>query len=255
MDPSSAILIKTFATTLDAESAAAQLRSRGIEYLITTDDCGGMYPPLGVTKMFVAPGDAEAARVILNQPPASEAESAIPTEPERFESHPSPPRVYRFNAGFAVGIFVGVLLHVSYIKYRSHRDRVDWLDRNNDGRADVWLHYEDGQLMREESDDNFDGRKDVWYSLTSEGITRRIEQDTDYDGIPDFVTFYTNGLPIRTDWKPSNTNVIVLREVFHNGILAEKLRDTNGDGNFDVSVTFDSYNTPVSTNLLQPSLP
>ena len=76
MDPSKAIVVKTFVRPVDADIAAAQLRGRGIEYLITSDDCGGMYPSLELIKLMVAPEDAEAARAILGQTPAA-AESDV----------------------------------------------------------------------------------------------------------------------------------------------------------------------------------
>lgn len=159
----------------------------------------------------------------------------------------------RFNLGFAAGIFVGVLCTFFYVRYNNHRERVVKQDRNNDGATDVWLYFEDGKMVREESDDNFDGKKDVWYTLTPEGFTSSIEQDTDCNGIRDFRMRYTNGVPAQADWQPNGTNVILLRQIFRRGILHQELHDTNGDGQFESVVTFDSFNLPVSTNFLQAS--
>ena len=182
-----------------------------------------------------------------------DSSSAIPPESGdgRNRASAPPPRTLRFSLGFALGIFVGVLLQFLYFKYYINRDRIERRDRNNDGAVDVWLYYEDGEMTREESDDNFDGKKDVWYTLTPEGFTSNVEQDTDHNGIRDFRTLYTNGIPAHTDWQPNGTNVVLLRQIFRQGIVREELHDINGDGRFDTSVTFDSFSTPVSTNYLQ----
>src|SRR5436190_2525757 len=130
MDPSKAIVVKTFVRPVDADIAAAQLRGRGIEYLITSDDCGGMYPSLELIKMMVAPEDAEAARAILGQTPAA-AESDVTVsveEPLSSVAGAPPPRVYRFNSGLLVGVIVGVLLHVAFTKYDTYRSVTTYYD-------------------------------------------------------------------------------------------------------------------------------
>src|SRR6266498_587219 len=114
MDPTQAIVLKTFSNTAAADFAASQLRSAGLECWITSDDCGGMYPPLGVIKLFVNAVDAPAARDCLDlvaTSPELPAESLRNNDPAMATV---PPRVFRFNSGLLVGIILGILLHISY---------------------------------------------------------------------------------------------------------------------------------------------
>ena len=64
----------------------------------------------------------------------------------------------------------------------------------------------------------------------------------------DVFFIYKNGVVEQTDWKPNGTNVVLLRQLYRHGILREQLHDTDGDGKFDVSVEFDPFNNPISTN-------
>jgi hypothetical protein len=256
MDPANAIVVKTFLKTVDAEFAAAQLRSHGIEYLITADDGGGAYPSLALIKLLVAPEQVEATRALLDRPESPADGAPLPREKEEPANvAPAvPPRVYRFNSGLVAGIIVGVLLHLSYSKYQAYRDGTVWYDRDDDGRADVWMHYESGRIVREESDENFDGRKDLWFTFADNGFATQSEQDTDHNGLRDVTALYTNGVLARTDWRPNGTNVVLLRQLSRHGVLRQELRDANGDGHFDVSIGFDTFNTPVATNTLHVPL-
>jgi hypothetical protein len=166
MDPSTAIIIQTFVRPVDADVAAAQLRGRGIEYLITSDDCGGMYPSLDVIKLLVDLRDAEAAREILGYP-SVDIESKIISNSER-NAPPAgvqtpQPRVYRFNSGLIVGVVVGVLLHIAYTKYEAYISTTHYFDRDNDGIADQWVRNQNGIAVQEDRDENFDGKKDMWW--------------------------------------------------------------------------------------------
>lgn len=80
MDLEKAVVVKTFLKLNDADLAAAQLRSAGIECTISADDAGGLYPPLALIKLFVDPSDAEDARRILDEavPPDTVLEVGIP---------------------------------------------------------------------------------------------------------------------------------------------------------------------------------
>ncbi len=272
MDPTKAIVLKTFPNTTAAGFAASQLRSRGIDCLVTSDDAGGMYPPLGLIKLLVDPMDAEAAREYLESetaPPEPLAESF----PEHESSKAPPPRVARFNSGLIIGAILGALLYFSYTRYEKYRDRtyrydddqdgvseqeIIWkkgkltearYDRNGDGRWDSWTFYKDEVAWRGEEDDNFDGRVDGWLAYSSKGFVSHGELDTDYNGVRDVNVTYTNGLTLQMDWKPNGTNVVLLRQFFQRGVLREELRDANGDGLFDVRIQFDAFSTPIATNV------
>jgi hypothetical protein len=81
------VTVKTYATEVAAEGAAACLEANGIRCLLTADDCGGMLSPMdnysGV-KLIVASEDAESAREILSRegiPETGPLEDEAPDEP------------------------------------------------------------------------------------------------------------------------------------------------------------------------------
>jgi len=280
MDPTEGILIKTFSRTTDAEFAASQLRAQGIDYVITSDDCGGMYPPLGVIKLLVDPASAETAREILQQrtlefEPAPDG-GGLANETPRLGN--PPPRVLRFNSGLIVGSLLGALLHFGYTYHQDHRDarsvndydkdgfaeeEIIWrdgrvveqrFDRNGDGRWDWWTYSKDGLASREEADNNLDGRIDEWRTFSTRQVTSSGQVDTDFNGLPDVTMTYSNGIVMQADWRPNGTNAVLLRQLFRHSVLVEELRDLNGDGIFDVSIQFDPFMTPIHTNNLPPTI-
>jgi hypothetical protein len=95
-------------------------------------------------------------------------------------------------------------------------------DTNGDGVPDVRKVYQvlgDTQerhsvLICREADLNHDGTKDIYRFYTEEGRTLREEEDRNFDGRVDVITFYENG-------------EVVKRE-----------EDSNGDGQVDVRVYF-----------------
>jgi hypothetical protein len=273
MEPTKGILIRTFGIMAEADLAASQLRAAGIDCVITTDDCAGMYPSLGVIQLLVAPEDAEDAwRILRESAPLS---AAISNVPEQKTS--TPPRVLRFNLGLLAGVVVGVLIHLSYSKLWELRDlnprfdhdndgvpdgeqiwrrgelKEDRFDRNLDGRPDNWLHYSNGLMITSESDDNFDRKVDSSYSHSKRQLVTSSIHDTDFNGVPDLTVSYTNGLWFRSDWRPNGAKSVSLRQLYRDGWLEEELRDLNGDGLFDVSILFDRFSTPIRTNSLRPT--
>jgi hypothetical protein len=271
MEPTERILIRTFGIMAEADLAAGQLRAQDIECEITTDDCAGMYPSLGVIQLLVAPEDAEDARRILRE--TAPLPAAIASEPRTA----APPRVLRFNLGLLAGIVVGVLIHISYSKFWELRNlnprydhdndgvpdreqfwkqgelREERFDRNRDGRSDNWLHYSNGLMTISEVDDNFDGKADSSYTYSTRQLMVSSIHDTDFNGALDLTVIYTNGLTLRSDWRPNGAKLMVLRQQYRDGWLEEELRDVNGDGLFDVSILFDRFSTPVRTNNLRPT--
>jgi hypothetical protein len=274
MEPAEGIVVRTFGLMTDADLAASQLRAAGIECTITTDDCAGMYPSMGVIRLTVEPARAEEARRLLHEPVAVQSSPRVP-EPEEAGTNGGLPRVYRFNSGLFAGAIIGALLHFSYTKWEQYHDGNDWydkdddgmfeeeriwrggenvearLDRNGDTRLDDWAYYRKNQILRQELDDNFDGRVDTWVRYSPKGMANGGEFDTDHNGVRDAFSTYTNGVLMQIDWRPNGTNVVLLRQLFRHGIVHEELRDHNGDGLFDLSIKYDAFLTPISTNSLR----
>lgn len=276
MNPESSVVIRTYVRLSDADLAAARLSSAGIECSIATDDAGGGYPALSPIRLSVHADEFEdAERVLIS---SAEAGSWKPIDDDNLlENRPPPPQppFAKFGWGMLVGAICGVLFHWGYLKseqigrhtfrYDNDKDGVPdeehvWedgvisasrFDHNGDSRIDFWSYFENGVRTREELDCNFDGRPDVWFTAGPRGDYINSRFDSDFDGRADAFTSFVHGQASQTDWRPGETNVTILRQVFEKGVLREELRDTDGNGLFDVSVRYDAFNTPVSTNFLE----
>jgi hypothetical protein len=275
MDPDQLIVLKTYSLMTAAESDAARLRAGEIKCQIQTDDCGGMYPSLQLgqgIKLLVAAADEGRARDILSQPG-----EFPPGELERLASAPvvettaAPAKSKLFLPGLTIGLLVGVLGCLAYQEARQagrHEYYVGnegWVyegkhlvmavqDRNGDHKWDLWWYYGNDQLTRSDADENFDGKIDSW-AIYSNGNWTKTWYDTDFNGVPDVTNYFKCGVLERSDWQPNGTNVILLRELFTNGNLAEVLQDLDRDGNFDVSVKYGPFHNPIQTNFLNRTNP
>ena len=134
----------------------------------------------------------------------------------------------------------GTSLHYSDGELRSAEE-----DRNYDGKPDAWFKYTAGKIRTAEYDNNFDGVPDVWVTY-EDRFKYVMRYDTDFDGKPDATDYYVNGIKQRTDWYPGDSPIIERRELYVHGLLKEKLVDTDGDGYFDLKITYDPYERPIS---------
>ncbi len=260
----------------DADLAVARLSSAGIQCSITTDDAGGGYPALSPIRLSVAADEFQEAELLLGAPevnrwvPVADDEVSTGNQPPA-----APPPFAKFGYGMLVGAICGVLFHWGYVKseqfgrhtfrYDNDKDGVPeeehvWedgvisasrFDQNGDSRIDHWCFFENGVRTREEMDSNFDGRPDVWFTVGPRGAYTSSRFDSDFDGRVDAFTSFVHGQASQADWRPGETNVTILRQVFEKGVLREELRDTDGNGLFDVSVRYDAFNTPIGTNFLE----
>ncbi|MDP3276523.1 MAG: hypothetical protein Q8Q09_15100 [Deltaproteobacteria bacterium] len=79
-------------------------------------------------------------------------------------------------------------------------------DLNGDGRKDIFRFYnEEGRTLREEEDRNFDGRIDV-ISFFDRGEVVRREFDSNGDGQVDMRIFYRNRRPYRAERELNSDN-------------------------------------------------
>jgi len=63
-------------------------------------------------------------------------------------------------------------------------------DKNNDGKPDMWIYYDDNKRpVKIESDRNYDGKLDLWISYGKKG-QRRTGIDLNFDGRPDMYSYY-----------------------------------------------------------------
>lgn len=62
-------------------------------------------------------------------------------------------------------------------------------DRNYDGKADIWIHYEKGLVAKQDFDTQFKGTADE-YHYYRDGKLKRVERDRNGDGKVDVWEFY-----------------------------------------------------------------
>ena len=268
------VTIRTFGSHEAAELAVANLEAHGIACWVKTDDCGGMYPNLtaaGGVRLLVCAADAEAAFALLNT-------QASPLEINQIEAEAvasSPPETVPLKkpawGQILFGIVIGVLLCLLYqwantlgtkTHYYYAKDGLceeAWvyhdghlveflLDRNRDGRWDLWSYYEHGQRVRSEYDNNFDGKPDETWRF-SNGVLVSMEKDADFNGTSDWFCTYKNDIIQQADIRPNGSKFTTTREIFQNGVLTEIWRGGDSNGNFKEVVRYDPFFNPISTNI------
>jgi hypothetical protein len=278
-DPGAVVTVKTYATEVAAQAAAACLEANGIRCQLAADDCGGMLSAMdnysGV-KLIVAAADATAARDILGLEgvPEPVPEGVEPrgksAAKELKPSSKSSGRPFLLIVAFLLGVAATLTWGwLERVGTRTHESdtygdgRVDhreiWRnghlvetedDRNGDGRMDDWASYDGGLPVRSAVDENFDGRVDAWTTFVRR-FPSESQLDTDSNGVPDVTITYKFGQTVRADYQPNGTNVVTVRDLYENGLLVEELRDTDWDGYFDVSVKYDALLNPIQTNYLR----
>lgn len=70
VDFNETVVLRTFDNELTAKLAVSRLESQGIGALVQKDDCGGVYPPLQMTRgvrLRVRPEDLNVAKAILDR--------------------------------------------------------------------------------------------------------------------------------------------------------------------------------------------
>ena len=73
------------------------------------------------------------------------------------------------------------------------------VDKNKDGKADMWIYYDDNKRpVKIESDRNYDGKIDLWVYYGEKG-QRRTEIDLNFDGRPDMYSYYQDGQRVKLE--------------------------------------------------------
>ena len=69
MEAESLVSVGTFLSHVEADLARSALEAAGIESMVQSDDCGGMYPTpwMGRIQVLVRAGDASAAQGVLSE--------------------------------------------------------------------------------------------------------------------------------------------------------------------------------------------
>jgi hypothetical protein len=115
-------------------------------------------------------------------------------------------------------------------------NRVESLDANGDGKADIKRIYDKGghELCRI-TDLNHDGKPDMYEYYDASGQLRRRESDFDDSGVVDLIEFYENGKLVRKELDTTGQHRIDTWDYFDpaTGKRTKRERDTSNDGRVD----------------------
>jgi hypothetical protein len=213
--------------------------------------------PLGNTvKVRVDPSRAAEAREVI-----ADWEKLQPAEPT---SVPVRNRSgYKSLLWFAAGLVVGGSGMFLALRTPATFDSVDYdgdghedihyqyngraiarmdFDRDDDGRVDArWVFDINGAESEYDADDDFDGRFE-WHGAAEDGEVVRNVLDADGNGQPEQVAYSKNSVRERLDYYANGR--VVKREQYRAGLLASAEYDSNGDGEFERRVRFDTKGDP-----------
>ncbi len=113
------------------------------------------------------------------------------------------------------------------------------VDRNADGRPDLWGYDENGYREREALDDDYDGRVDrvLYYDPQSRLI--RSEEDLDGDGLMETVTHFQDGHIARKRTDSNGDGLSDAWSFYAAGELQRHEIDRSGDGFRDLVMSYE----------------
>jgi hypothetical protein len=265
---------------LEAEGIEYFAKNEGVQDLFAGGRIGtGFNPLVGPVEIQVVESEVEHAKAVLadlvkgeiDHSESSDMNDGDEEEMNYYESDGKPSKLFK---GILIGIVIsGVILFLynrheksfsGVTEYDFNRDsKPDTfytyengkivevsMDRNYDGHPDSWFYYSNSVITKSEFDDNFDGRIET-NSLYKNGILSEVKIDQDLDSFPDIVEYYKFGVLKEKEWYYQSTNMPYKKEVFSQGIKKEEFIDNDKDGRFDIKITYDSLEHPVSTTRLK----
>ena len=109
---------------------------------------------------------------------------------------------------------------------------VEEMDRNGDGRTDIWRYLENGVLTRSEVDSDYDGKIDFW-AYYKNGKTERQEIDRNNDGRRDAWAYFEQGVKVRQEVDTNHDGRIDAWFYYKLGKLCGRAVDSDFDGKID----------------------
>lgn len=130
--------------------------------------------------------------------------------------------------------------------------RVEVLDANGDGKADIKRVYDKGtgkEICRI-TDLNHDGKPDLYEYYDPSGTIRRREADYDDNGIVDSIDYYEAGKMVRREYDTTGQHRIDTWDYFDkdSGKRLRRERDTNNDGKVDQWWIWEGDKVTISTD-------
>jgi antitoxin component YwqK of YwqJK toxin-antitoxin module len=115
----------------------------------------------------------------------------------------------------------------------------DAVDRNGDGRPDLWIFVEEDSRKREVLDEDHDGRADRQHTYAADGRLERSEEDLDGDGRLESVVVYEAGAPLRRRADTNGDGQVDTWSFYSAGELARHEVDRDGDGFRDLMLLYE----------------
>jgi hypothetical protein len=105
------------------------------------------------------------------------------------------------------------------------------VDRDGDGRVDLWIYREQGRIVRRVLDEDFDGHAERTLIHDPEtGEVARVEEDANQDGVVDAWTEYQDGAILRRRADSDQDGAVDTWTFYRDGRIARHEQDATGDG-------------------------
>jgi hypothetical protein len=136
-------------------------------------------------------------------------------------------------------------------------NKVEMLDANNDGKADIKRVLKNGKEICRITDLDHDGTPDMFEYYDQTGQLRRREADYDHNGIVNSIEYYENGKLVRRELDTSNQGRIDTWDYFDpaTGARTKRERDATGDGRIDQWWTYEGGNVTIAMDRNGDGLP
>jgi antitoxin component YwqK of YwqJK toxin-antitoxin module len=109
---------------------------------------------------------------------------------------------------------------------------VEEVDKNGDGKTDIWRYLEYGVLMRSEVDSDYDGNIDFW-AFYKNGKTERQEIDRNDNGKKDAWAYFEQGVKVSQEVDSNHDGKVDAWFYYKLGKLCGRAADSDFDGKID----------------------
>ena len=136
-------------------------------------------------------------------------------------------------------------------------NKVESLDANNDGKADIKRVMKNGKEICRITDLNHDGKPDMYEYYDASGQVRRREADYDDNNVVNSIEYFENGKLVRRELDTTNQGRIDTWDFFDpaTGARIRRERDTTGDGKIDQWWTYEGGNVTIAMDRNGDGLP
>lgn len=126
--------------------------------------------------------------------------------------------------------------------------KVETLDTNGDGKADIKRVYDGSREVCRIVDLNHDGKPDMFEYYDQSGQVRRRESDYDDNGVVNAIEYFEGGKLVRRELDTANQGKIDTWDTFDPGTgnRTKRERDTTGDGRIDQWWTYDGDRVTIA---------